>query len=84
MSSCRYSGASLLIGTLLLASCATTAPPDYPPNHPANPNAATAPAAPFLSTLSSYRPARELAHEQGASEDGKQQEHEHGGGHADH
>lgn len=43
---------------LLLAACASTPPPDYPQDHPANPQAAAVPADETPSALASYRPAR--------------------------
>jgi len=42
---------------LLLAACASTPPPDYPQDHPANPQAAAAPADEMPSALASYRAA---------------------------
>jgi hypothetical protein len=43
--------------TLLLAACATIPPPEYSNEHPANPNAESAPVEPASNTLASYRPA---------------------------
>ena len=41
--------------SLTLAGCATVAPVEYPPDHPANPAAPAAAAAPSLSTLATYK-----------------------------
>lgn len=41
----------VLMGTYLLAGCASTAPMVIGPDHPANPDAADAPRAPFSQTL---------------------------------
>ena len=49
---------TLLAGsTLLLAACATIPPPEYSSEHPANPNAESAPIEVASITLGSYRPA---------------------------
>jgi hypothetical protein len=49
---------TLLAGsTLLLAACATIPPPEYSNEHPANPNAESAPVEAAPTTLGSYRPA---------------------------
>ena len=48
---------TLLAGsTLLLAACATIPPPEYSKEHPANPDAESAPIEPASTTLASYRP----------------------------
>jgi hypothetical protein len=60
----------LLVGSLLLASCATIAPPDYSADHPANPNASLAPVTPYPATLSSYRPAAALVKTESSPSDG--------------
>jgi hypothetical protein len=45
------------LGTLLLAGCATVPAPQYPRDHPANPEASAAPSSPTASVLSTYRAA---------------------------
>lgn len=47
----------VLTAALLLSACATVSPPDYPREHPANPEASQAPASNTVSTLDNYRPA---------------------------
>jgi hypothetical protein len=48
----------LLAGSaLLLSACATIPPPEYSIEHPANPDAESAPVEPTSNSLASYRPA---------------------------
>ncbi len=47
----------VLAATLLLAACATVSAPEYSWQHPANPEAAQAPATSASSALDTYRPA---------------------------
>jgi hypothetical protein len=47
----------VLAATLLLVACATVSAPEYSPQHPANPEAARAPAASASSALDTYQPA---------------------------
>jgi hypothetical protein len=42
---------------LLLSACATVSPPEYPREHPANPEATQAPVGNAAGALDSYRPA---------------------------
>ena len=42
--------------SMILAGCATVAPTQYPEDHPANPAAPAALAAPSLSALATYKP----------------------------
>jgi hypothetical protein len=46
----------VLAVTLLLPACATVSAPDYPGQHPANPDAVQAPAPTTSSALDTYRP----------------------------
>ena len=49
---------TLLAGSaLLLSACATIPPPEYSIEHPANPDAESAPVEPTSDSLASYRPA---------------------------
>jgi len=41
--------------SFLLAACATVPPPEYPPDHPANPAAPAGGEMRYLSTLATYR-----------------------------
>lgn len=50
-------GFGALAVTLVLPACATVSTPDYPRQHPANPDAIQAPAPPASSALDIYRPA---------------------------
>jgi len=57
---------SLLAGiTLLLAACATIPPPEYSREHPASPDAESAPVEPVSTSLPSYRPASASQKEEG-------------------
>jgi hypothetical protein len=47
----------LLAATLLLAACGTVSAPEYSRQHPANPEAAQAPAPKTSSALDTYQPA---------------------------
>jgi hypothetical protein len=47
----------MLAVTLLLPACATVSTPEYPRQHPANPDALQAPAPTASSALDTYRPA---------------------------
>ena len=47
----------VLAATLLLAACATVSAPEYPRQHPANPEATQAPATSASSALDTYQPA---------------------------
>jgi hypothetical protein len=54
--------------SLVLAACTSVPPQEYPPDHPANPEAPGAAAMPTLSTLTTYRSlARGVAPEAGAA-----------------
>lgn len=57
MSSSARNTFGLLAMTLLLPACATVATPEYPRQHPANPDAIQAPAPAMSSALDGYRPA---------------------------
>ena len=48
---------SVLAVTLLLPACATVSTPDYPEQHPANPDAIQTPTPTTSSALDTYRPA---------------------------
>jgi hypothetical protein len=63
-------------GMLMLAACATIPPPGYPRDHPANPNAETAPVEPASATLSSYRTENASSKDDAGSSDSAS---EHGG-----
>jgi len=47
----------MLAVTLLLPACATVSAPEYPRQHPANPDAIQAPAPSASNALDTYRPA---------------------------
>jgi hypothetical protein len=64
-------------GMLMLAACATIPPPDYPRDHPANPNAEAAAVEPPSTTLISYRP--ETAKSKGDAGSSSDSASEHGG-----
>jgi predicted small lipoprotein YifL len=74
----RLTSTLMLFGAL--ASCATIAPLEYPPDHPANPGAGTVPFASHPGALGSYRAAGDRAPP--AERPADEQEQPHGGGHA--
>jgi hypothetical protein len=47
----------MMVAPVLLAACATVSMPEYPRQHPANPDAIQAPAPAAPSALDTYRPA---------------------------
>jgi hypothetical protein len=47
----------VLTAAMLLPACATVSAPDYPREHPANPEASPAPASDGSNVLDTYRPA---------------------------
>lgn len=74
---------TLLAGsTLLVAACATIPPPEYSSEHPASPNAESAPVEPASTTLGSYRPASVSSKTEQVDQDKPASPHAGHGGHS--